>query len=74
MVFEGSMATISCFTDTMPLWTKDYKEVDASMHRLNFILIRDVSDKDSGKYTCVERGITPFHESSDFYVGGIPLV
>ena len=72
MAYEGSTVTISCFTDSKPTWYKDYVPIDLSLYRVNFIILRDISDKDSGKYVCEgsnDEGL--FRSISTLFIGGI---
>ncbi len=71
IAYEGSIASIYCFTDGPALWKKNYRDLPQSMYRINFIQIAEVSDSDKGKYTCsnaTDQASTG--ASSQFGVGG----
>lgn len=60
IAYIGSRTEISCFSDIEPKWVKDKMDVAPTMYSFNFILFKDVSEKDSGDYICGGRNFEGF--------------
>lgn len=75
VVYEGKTATIKCRGVSLPSWTKDKKQVDKKYINGYNIEIKNVKEKNSGKYNCEGYDIyNQFRsETSELLVGSKPI-
>ena len=71
-VYNGSTVNITCFSATIPTWTKDFMLLPLQLKVLNSIILHNVGEHDNGKYNCHGKyqNDSSFKATSDLLVGG----